>query len=145
MVVGATYSAFQSTATSNGTITFAVNGHQGTFTLSNTKVESYNIGSDTTTVFTLISETGYTAPVITAITMNSVALNKTAACDVYLEYAIIAGKSVDWITLYDGTNNSIGGDSGHKDGTSYSFIPHEDSIDWYSLDLTDIYVSAFDN
>lgn len=75
LTLGLTYSSFQSTAESNGTLSFAVNGHQGTLNLSNTKVIGYD-SQDLTLVFTLASDTGYDTPIITSIKMGGTTLTK---------------------------------------------------------------------
>ena len=51
LLVG-TYSAFNSKATSTGNLTFAINGHSGTFNITNGQVLTYDTSSDTITTFT---------------------------------------------------------------------------------------------
>ena len=75
LTAGLTYSGFQSQATSSGTLSFAVNGHQGTINLTHTNITNYT-STDLLLTFTLASETGYTTPTISSITMGGTPLTK---------------------------------------------------------------------
>jgi len=78
IMVGTTYSALSSKATSTGTLTFAVNGHEGTFNIQNGYISKYNTKQNLYTKFYIMPNENYTSNADIGITMGESALTSSA-------------------------------------------------------------------
>ena len=70
-----TYSALSQSKTASGVVTFAINGHEGTFDIDYGSITNYNTSSDSQTIFKFTAQENYEAPESITITQNGSAFS----------------------------------------------------------------------